>query len=122
MKKFFAMIAIVAMSVFVSEAYGQSAAAEKPYADQVKEAVELITKAVNEKNGDTLVEGLKAYAATFDSAKSMDEIIEVSTQYNIDQLLPAENELRKWVNDEQIKQIQEINIEGAMEKALTRLL
>ena len=95
-------------------------AADLSYADQVKAAVELITKAVNEKNGDTLVEGLTAYVASFDAAKSMEELQQVNEQYSIDKL-PL-NDVDKWVTEEQQKKIAELNLEGAMEKVMTRLM
>ena len=143
MKKLFTMIAVAAMASFMCACGNKGAANEEgaatdstavesteaivpaadlPYADQVKAAADIITKAVNEKNGDTLVEGLKAYVATFDSAKSLDELMKVSEQYNIDKLLPSEEEMKSWVNEEQQKKIAELNLEGAIENAMMRLM
>ncbi|MCF0220056.1 MAG: hypothetical protein HUK14_09765 [Muribaculaceae bacterium] len=97
-------------------------AADLPYADQVKAAVELITKAVNEKNGDVLVQGITAYVASFDAVKSMEEFEQVNTQYNIDKVFPSEADMKTWVSEEQMKKIQELNLEGAAEKALSRII
>ena len=118
MKKFFAIIAIVAMSVFVSEAYGQTPA--KSCAEQVKEAYELIRKAVNEKNGDTLVQGLEAYTASFDSVNSFEEFQEIYTKYDLQTVLKEDPS--SWVNKEQEERIIKLDIEGAVNKALKRLM
>ena len=140
MKKFFTMIAVVAMAGFMCACGSKGAANEEaaatdstvveeaapvadlPYADQVKASVDLITKAVNEKNGDVLVEGLTAYVASFDALKSMEEFETVNNQYNLDKVLPSEADMKAWVSEEQMKKIADLNLEGAMEKAMTRIM
>ena len=116
--------ATVAPAVAMSPATTPAAApaANLPYAEQAKAAFEMITKAVADKNGDALVEGLKAYASSFGAAESMEEIEEVTSLYNVDKVLPGKKDMKAWVSAEQMQKIADVNLNAAKGRAMSRFM
>ena len=141
MKKFFVMIAAVAMAGIMSscgeksaaggnadstqvEAAAEPAASDKPMADQLKDAVAMMKKACEEKDVAGVEAALKAYAAGLSGATSMEEIMALSENPDFDIAKAGLNDLEKWATPEDIEKLKPAGeeMEKAMEEAMKKFI
>ncbi|MCQ2254879.1 MAG: hypothetical protein MJZ29_05220 [Bacteroidaceae bacterium] len=136
MKKFFMMIAAVAMAAVISscgdktaqggnadsaqaetaevEAEAAAPASDKPMQEQMKDAIATLKEACEKKDQDMLEKGMDAYLAALGSAKSMDDLQEMEKpEYDLVKAMSGSNNPEEWADMERFKKY-----EGAIEKTL----
>lgn len=134
MKKFFMIIAAVAMAAVISSCGNKTAeggntdsataekaeavVSDKPLKEQMKDAIATLKEACEKKDQDMLEKGLDAYIAAIGAAKSMEDLQEMeSPELDLAKAMEGSNDPEEWADKTRLEKYS-----GKVEKALEEVM